>query len=77
MDYETKKNNCYSVYGSYDGILDFRLWWCIRQRAERSGQGSRRNSERRSASGKIPGDGYGTSGRKNESECKDSERNVI
>lgn len=32
MDYETKKNNCYSVYGSYDGILDFRLWWCIRQR---------------------------------------------
>ena len=23
MDYETKKNNCYSVYGSYDGILDF------------------------------------------------------
>ena len=28
-------------------------------------------------SGKIPGDGYGTSGRKNESECKDSERNVI
>ena len=26
---------------------------------------------------KIPGDGYGTSGWKNESECKDSERNVI
>lgn len=34
-------------------------------------------AKRRSASGKIPGDGYGTSGRKNESECKDSERNVI
>ena len=49
----------------------------LKRRAERSGQGSRRNSERRSASGKIPGDGYGTSGRKNESECKDSERNVI
>ena len=30
-----------------------------------------------SGCGKIPGDGYGTSGRKNESECKDSERNVI
>ena len=36
-----------------------------------------KEAEGRSASGKIPGDGYGTSGRKNESECKDSERNVI
>ena len=40
-------------------------------------KGSRRNSKGRSASGKISGDSYSTSGRENESECEDPGRNVV
>jgi len=44
---------------------------------QKEGQGSRRNSKGRSASGKISGDSYSTSGRENESECEDPGRNVV
>ena len=77
MDYEIKKSNRYSVHCSYDGVFDLRLRRFVRRRAERSGQGSRRNSKGRSASGKISGDSYSTSGRENESECEDPGRNVV
>ena len=78
MDYEIKKSNRYSVHCSYDGVFDLRLAAVrLNEGTERSGQGSRRNSKGRSASGKISGDSYSTSGRENESECEDPGRNVV